>query len=55
MRFLPQISPAMFNYVEGAASGTGLLKMGSITVPFDFRMNKESRIYQIVNTDGVNS
>lgn len=55
MRFLPQISPAMFNYVEGAASGTGLLKMGAITVPFDMRMSKESRIYQIVNTDGTNT
>ena len=54
MRFLPQISPAMFNYVEGAASGTGLLKMGNVTVPFDMRMSKESRIYQIVNTDGGN-
>jgi hypothetical protein len=54
MRFLPQISPAMFNYVEGAASGTGLLKMGSVTVPFDLRMSKESQIYKIVNTDGNN-
>lgn len=54
MRFLPQISPAMFNYVEGAASGTGLLKMGNVTVPFDMRMSRESRIYQIVNTDGGN-
>lgn len=50
--FLPSISPAMFNYVEGAAAGTGLLKMGTITIPFDIRMNKESKIYEIVNTDG---
>lgn len=55
MRFLPQISPAMFNYVEGAASGTGLLKMGGVTVPFDMRMSKESKIYKIVNTDGNNT
>lgn len=54
MRFLPQISPAMFNYVEGASSGTGLLKMGGVTVPFDMRMSKESRVYQMVNTDGTN-
>lgn len=52
IKFLPGISPAMFNYVEGAESGTGLLKMGPVTVPFDMRMSKESRIYQIVNTDG---
>lgn len=51
-QFLPAISPAMFNYVEGAAAGTGLLKFGPVTIPFDIRMSKESEIYQIVNTDG---
>lgn len=52
MEFLPSISPAMFNFVDNAESGTGLLKMGSVTVPFDMRMTKESEIYEIVNTDG---
>ena len=52
MEFLPQISPAMFNFVDNADSGTGLLKMGTVTVPFDMRMNKDSEIYAIVNTDG---
>ena len=52
MQFLPSISPAMFNFVDNADSGTGLLKMGIITVPFDMRMDKSSEIYQIVNTDG---
>lgn len=52
MQFLPQISPAMFNFVDNAESGTGLLKMGSVTVPFDMRMSKDSAIYSIVNTDG---
>ena len=52
MEFLPSISPAMFNFVDGAESGTGLLKMGSVTVPFDMRMSKESEVYKIVNTDG---
>ena len=42
----------MFNFVDNAESGTGLLKMGSVTVPFDMRMSKESEIYEIVNTDG---
>ncbi len=54
IKFLPSISPAMFNFVEGAASGTGLLKMGATTVPFDMRMSKECEIYKIVNTDGDN-
>lgn len=52
MKFLPQISPAMFNFVDNAESGTGLIKMGNVSVPFDMRMSKESEIYAIVNTDG---
>ncbi len=52
MQFLPSISPAMFNFVDNADSGTGLLKMGTVTVPFDMRMDKSSEIYSIVNTDG---
>ena len=52
MEFLPNISPAMVNFVDNADSGTGLLKMGSICVPFDMRMSKESEIYKLVNTDG---
>jgi hypothetical protein len=52
MEFLPNISPAMFNYVDNADRGTGLLKMGAVTVPFDMRMSKDSDIYKIVNTDG---
>ena len=43
--FLPSISPAMFNFVEGASKGTGLLKMG---------MSNECKLYQYVNTDGNN-
>lgn len=52
MQFLPQISPAMFNFVDNADAGTGLLKMGTVTVPFDMRMSKDSEIYAMVNTDG---
>ena len=51
MRNLPSISPAMFAYVDNAESGTGLLKMGPVTVPFDMIVNKESSIYKLVNTD----
>lgn len=52
MEFLPSISPAMFNFVDNADEGTGLLRMGNVTVPFDLRMRKDSEIYEIVNTDG---
>ena len=51
MRFLPSISPAMFAYVDNAMSGTGLLKMGTVTVPFDMIVKKDSEIYKLVNTD----
>ena len=52
MQFLPNISAAMFNFVDNADSGTGLIRMGPVTVPFDMRMSTECEIYKIVNTDG---
>ncbi|MCR4567797.1 MAG: DUF87 domain-containing protein [Pseudobutyrivibrio sp.] len=51
MKFLPSISAAMFSYLENAPSGTGILKMGPVTVPFDMIIDKESDIYKLVNTD----
>lgn len=50
---LPSISPAMFNYVEGAAPGTGLIRFGSTTIPFDSTMRPDCRLYEYVNTDGM--
>lgn len=50
--FLPNISKAMFNYVDNSESGCGLLKFGTVTVPIDIRMSKNSYIYSIINTDG---
>lgn len=52
MQFLPEISPAMFGFVDNAEPGTGILKMGAVTVPFDMRMKKDTPVYRIVNTDG---
>lgn len=51
-KFLPEISPALFNYVDNAEPGTGLLKMGSVTIPFDNTMSKENPLYDLLNTDG---
>jgi len=51
MKFLPSISPAMFAYVDNAISGTGLLKMGTVTVPFDMIVRRDSDIYKLINTD----
>lgn len=53
-KYLPSISHAMYNFVEGAEPGTGILKMGTLTVPFNMRMNTKSKLYEIVNTDGNN-
>ena len=53
MKFLPSISPAMFNFVDNADSGTGLIRMGPVTVPFDMRMSADSEIYRIINTDAA--
>ena len=52
MEFLPSISPAMFNYVEGAMAGMGLLVFDTCTIPFDFRIDSDSMIYDLVKTDG---
>ena len=54
-KYLPSISHAMYNFVEGAEPGTGILKMGTLTVPFNMRMNTKSKLYEIVNTDGNNA
>ncbi len=51
MKYLPDISPALFAYVDHSEPGTGLLKMGAITVPFDMRISKSSYIYKLINTD----
>ena len=51
MKFLPSISAAMFSYLDNAPSGTGILKMGPTTVPFDMVIDKDSEIYKLVNTD----
>ena len=52
MENMPSVSPAMFNFVEGALPGTGLLVFNNNTVPFDARISKDSLIYKLINTDG---
>ena len=50
--FLPGISHAMLDRLDDAPRGTGILKMGSVCIPFDMRMGTDTEIYRIVNTDG---
>ena len=51
MKLLPYISDALFAKVDNAPSGTGLLRMGAVTVPFDFVIRRDSLIYELINTD----
>ena len=52
IEFMPNISKAMFNYVDNSEQGCGLIRFGTVTVPFDIRMDKDNYIYSIINTDG---
>ena len=45
------ISGAQLRYVNNSQRGMGLLKCGNIVIPFDNRINKESSLYRLYNTD----
>ena len=34
-----------------AESGTGLLKLGNVSVPFDIKIPDTSHLYKMINTD----
>ena len=50
-KVFPSISPALFSYVVEAESGTGLLKLGNVSVPFDIKIPDTSHLYKMINTD----
>lgn len=46
------ISPEQVKYITSeAGSGRGLLKCGSIVVPFDMQIPKDTELYDIINTN----
>lgn len=45
------VSDAQLQFVSNSASGTGLLKCGSIVIPFDNRIGKDSDLYKLYNTN----
>jgi len=45
------VSDAQLNYVTNTSSGMGLLKCGSVVVPFDNQIGKETSIYKLYNTN----
>ena len=45
------ISEAQLDYVNNAQAGTGLLRFGSVVIPFDETVSKDSKLYQMYNTN----
>lgn len=45
------VSDAQLQFVSNSASGTGLLKCGSIVIPFDNQIGKDSDLYKLYNTN----
>ena len=45
------VSDAQLRFVSNSASGTGLLKCGSVVIPFDNQISKESDLYKLYNTN----
>ena len=45
------ISEAQMEYITENPSGTGLLKFGSVFLPFDNRVDRKSKLYEMYNTD----
>lgn len=45
------ISDAQLRYVSCSPSGTGLIKCGSVVIPFDNTISKDSSLYRLYNTN----
>ena len=45
------ISPAQLRYVTNTLSGMGLIKCGTVVIPFDNQISKETDLYKLYNTN----
>ena len=45
------VSDAQLQYVHNSPSGTGLLKCGSVVIPFDNQISKDTDLYRLYNTN----
>lgn len=45
------ISDAQLKYVSNNSPGTGLIKFGSVVVPFDNKLDTKTKLYKLFNTD----
>ena len=45
------ISPAQLRYVTNTPSGMGLIKCGTVVIPFDNQISKDTDLYKLYNTN----
>ena len=45
------VSEAQLRFVTNAASGMGLIKRGSVVIPFDNQISKDTDLYKLYNTN----
>jgi type IV secretory pathway VirB4 component len=45
------VSDAQLRFVNNSPSGTGLIKCGSVVIPFDNTIGKDTALYQLYNTN----
>ena len=46
-----RVSEEQLRYVKNASVGTGLIKCGSVVIPFDNQIGKDTELYRIYNTN----
>ena len=45
------VSEAQLRFVTNTASGMGLIKCGSVVIPFDNQISKDTDLYRLYNTN----
>ena len=45
------LSEAQLQFVSNATAGTGIIKCGSVVIPFDNRIAKDTQLYRLYNTN----
>lgn len=45
------VSEAQLRFVTNTSSGMGLIKCGSVVIPFDNQISKDTNLYKLYNTN----
>ena len=45
------VSEAQLRFVTNASAGMGLIKCGSVVIPFDNQISKDTDLYRLYNTN----